>query len=235
MKEPSPLFIKKNIYLYCMEVNNFNAIKEFAKNEGYDKYPVFLQFIVRKEDHPGSIIFDTRNSIREKEIFAKNIFSLEEDYIVNLCKKYGARCYLRFIDDYIIQFLNISKKTIKDFHYELFTTMQDTKGYHLIDVDNLDLEDDCLNWIYDNVYHKHSHNIYTFNTITGKSILFFSSVKDCIKYGKTDLNEENGMHISYNLLLYAPNFKECEENYKEYENSRKDSRIYHNEEIDFIV
>ena len=79
MKEPSPLFIKKNIYLCCMEVNNFNAIKEFAKNEGYDKCPVFLQFVVKKEDHPGSIIFDTRNSIREKEIFAKNIFSLEED------------------------------------------------------------------------------------------------------------------------------------------------------------
>lgn len=177
-------------------INNYNRIVWMANKIGYlDKW-VLLRFISRKTEN------GVKNKILSRKFAKLSQVNMQE--VAVFCESHKCRCYLNFIDnifDSCIRMIGGTLDRIELWH-------KDAKIYdipdclHLIDVDNITLEEDHISWLES----KGVSDIFVLPSKTGHSIVFKGDSSLVKEYEKTGWNDINSIHLSATINLYIPDF-----------------------------
>lgn len=177
-------------------INNYNRIVWMADKIGYlDKW-VLLRFISRKTEN------GVKNKILSRKFAKLSQVNMQE--VAVFCESHKCRCYLSFFDAILDRLWRMADGSI-DF---IDSWNKEAKIYdipdclHLIDVDNITLEEDHISWLES----KGISDIFVLPSKTGHSIVFKGDSSLVKEYEKTGWNDINTIHLNANINLYIPDF-----------------------------
>lgn len=176
-------------------INNYNRIVWMADKIGYlDKW-VLLRFISRKTEN------GVKNKILSRKFAKLSQVNMQE--VAVFCESHKCRCYLSFIDDIFdscIKMIGGTLDRVESWHKE--AKIYDIDCLHLIDVDNITIEEDHISWLES----KEVSDIFVLPSKTGHSIVFKGDSSLVKEYEKMGWNDINPIHLSATINLYIPDF-----------------------------
>lgn len=178
-----------------MEVNNYNRIKKIVEEINYGGKWCLLRFIRRRTETGEANRTLSRQFIKWSKI--------KMDEVISYCEENQCRCYLTFMDNVLESAWKALGSPLDKIDAWRKKELFNLDGLHLIDVDDLSLEEAQIAWLENNGVTQ----IFILPSKTGHSIIFYSNSHLILDYQKTGWNSINNFHMMASINLYIPEFK----------------------------
>ena len=177
-----------------MAVNNFRAITRIAEEVGYTGKWVLLRFIRRRTETG-----EANKTLTKKFI---KFSSINMDEVTSYCTTNQCRCYLTFMDDILEGAWKALGSPLDKINSWRNVELFNIEGLHLIDVDDLSIEEDNIRWLEENGVVQ----IYILPSKSGHSIVFHGNSNLILEYQNTGWDTINNFHLMATINLYIPDF-----------------------------
>lgn len=178
-----------------MEVNNYSAIQKIAEAVEYTGKWVLLRFIKRRTET------GDKNRTIKKQFIKYTKLNIKE--IISYCEENQCRCYLTFMDNVVESAWKALGSPLDKINAWKDEELFNLQGLHLIDVDDLSLEEAHVKWLEENQISQ----IFILPSKSGHSIIFYGDSHLILDWQETGWEEINSFHMMASINLYIPDFK----------------------------